>query len=78
MRDRLSLPQVRKRLVAPRPCFLKPYKHARRTCTNAATGKTREVGANSCATSMFRAFLESPNEQPDTTYMSGVGEPLFE
>jgi pimeloyl-ACP methyl ester carboxylesterase len=36
------------------------------------------VGRNSCATSMFLAFLELPTEKPDTTCMSGVGEPLFE
>jgi pimeloyl-ACP methyl ester carboxylesterase len=36
------------------------------------------VGRNSCATSMFLAFLELPTEKPDTTCMAGVGEPLFE
>jgi pimeloyl-ACP methyl ester carboxylesterase len=36
------------------------------------------VGRNSCATSMFLAFLELPTEKPDATCMSGVGEPLFE
>jgi len=36
------------------------------------------VGRNSCATSMFQAFLELPTEKPDPTCMSGVGEPLFE
>jgi pimeloyl-ACP methyl ester carboxylesterase len=36
------------------------------------------VGRNSCATSMFLAFLELPTEKPDTTCISGVGEPLFE
>lgn len=36
------------------------------------------VGRNSCATSMFQAFLELPTEKPDATCMSGVGEPLFE
>jgi hypothetical protein len=36
------------------------------------------VGRNSCTTSMFLAFLELPTEKPDTTCMSGVGEPLFE
>ena len=36
------------------------------------------VGRNPCATSMFLAFLELPTEKPDTTCMSGVGEPLFE
>ena len=36
------------------------------------------VGRNSCATSMFLAFLELPTEKLDTTCMSGVGEPFFE
>jgi pimeloyl-ACP methyl ester carboxylesterase len=36
------------------------------------------VGRNSCATSMFLAFLELPTEKPDTTCLAGVGEPLFE
>ena len=36
------------------------------------------VGRNSCATGMFQAILEQPTEKPDTTCMSGVGEPLFE
>ena len=36
------------------------------------------VGHNFCATSMFHAFLELPNRAPDSTCMSGVGEPLFE
>ena len=36
------------------------------------------VGRNFCSTNMFRAFLELPTEKPDTTCMSGVGEPLFE
>ncbi|HEU0001775.1 MAG TPA: alpha/beta fold hydrolase [Ktedonobacteraceae bacterium] len=36
------------------------------------------VGRNFCATSMFLAFLELPTKKPDTTCMSGVGEPLFE
>ena len=36
------------------------------------------VGRNDCATSMFRAFLELPNTQPDSTCMPGVGEPFFE
>jgi pimeloyl-ACP methyl ester carboxylesterase len=36
------------------------------------------VGRNYCATSMFQAFVELPTKKPDTTCMSGVGEPLFE
>jgi pimeloyl-ACP methyl ester carboxylesterase len=36
------------------------------------------VGRNYCANSMFVAFLELPNTQPDSTCMSGVGEPFFE
>jgi hypothetical protein len=36
------------------------------------------VGRNFCATSMFHTFVERPKEKPDTTCMSGVGEPLFE
>ncbi len=36
------------------------------------------MGTNYCATSMFQAFLEFPNTQPDSTCMLGVGEPLFE
>lgn len=36
------------------------------------------VGRVSCATSIFRAFMAYPNRTPDSTCMSGVGEPLFE
>ena len=36
------------------------------------------VGRNYCANSMFLAFLENPNRAPDSTCLSGVGEPLFE
>ena len=36
------------------------------------------IGRVSCATSMFQAFIELPTEKPDSTCMSGVGEPLFE
>jgi pimeloyl-ACP methyl ester carboxylesterase len=36
------------------------------------------VGRNSCANNMFLAFLEFPNQAPDSTCMSGVGEPIFE
>jgi pimeloyl-ACP methyl ester carboxylesterase len=36
------------------------------------------LGRVSCATSMFQAFVERPTEKPDSTCMSGVGEPLFE
>ncbi len=36
------------------------------------------VGRNFCATSMFHDFLALRTEKPDSTCMSGVGEPLFE
>lgn len=36
------------------------------------------VGTNSCATSMFQAFVDFPNQVPDSTCLAGVGEPLFE
>ena len=36
------------------------------------------IGRVSCANSMFLAFVERPTEKPDTTCMSGVGEPFFE
>jgi pimeloyl-ACP methyl ester carboxylesterase len=36
------------------------------------------VGRISCATSMFQAFVEFPNRTPDSTCLSGVGEPFFE
>ncbi len=36
------------------------------------------IGRTYCATSMFQAFVALPNQAPDSTCMSGVGEPLFE
>jgi pimeloyl-ACP methyl ester carboxylesterase len=36
------------------------------------------LGTNSCVNSMFFAFVELPNKQPDATCMQEVGEPLFE
>jgi pimeloyl-ACP methyl ester carboxylesterase len=36
------------------------------------------IGRVSCATSMFLSFLESPTVKPDSTCMTGVGEPYFE
>jgi pimeloyl-ACP methyl ester carboxylesterase len=36
------------------------------------------VGRNSCATSLFQAFVAYPNRTPDNTCMAGVQEPLFE
>ena len=36
------------------------------------------LGTNSCASSIFRAFVEFPNRVPDSTCMSEVGEPPFE
>ncbi len=36
------------------------------------------IGRNSCATSMFLAFLALADRAPDSTCLSGVGEPLFE
>jgi hypothetical protein len=41
-------------------------------------GLRNAPGRISCATSMFLSFLENPNQAPDSTCMSGVGEPLFE
>lgn len=36
------------------------------------------VGRSSCATSMFLAFLELPNQAPNSACISTVGEPSFE
>ena len=36
------------------------------------------VGRNFCATRLLHTFVERPTEKPDTTCMSGVGEPIFE
>lgn len=36
------------------------------------------IGHDSCATSMFLAFLELPNQAPNSACISTVGEPYFE